>query len=95
MEAKAQILPEYDDRQITYKQQGNGDDSWAVNYFKKGELVHSEMVYKDPTKPDTETNEKFLEGCTDETLTALWGKLIEHLPKLPREKIDQLKNALK
>ncbi len=84
------FIPEYDRKEVVFKRQGNGTDSWAVSYFKGDELVHGEMVFKDPTKPDTETTEKTLEGFTDDSLTALWKKLIDHMDKLPVELLDEL-----
>lgn len=75
----------------TYKMQGNGTDSWVVGYFNdKDEQIFSEIVFKDPTKPDTEVNEKFLAGCTDEIIVAVWEKLINNLDKLPVELLDKL-----
>lgn len=76
---------------VTFKQQGNGTDSWVISYFNdKDEQVFAEIVYKNPTKPDTETTEKTLQGLTDATLTELWEKMIAHMDKLPVELLDEL-----
>ncbi len=91
MENKINFTGEYDSVTYDYKEQGNGNDSWVATYFDKdGQVVHKEMLYKDPNKPDTETTEKTLEGFTDDSLTALWKKLIDHMDKLPVELLDEL-----
>lgn len=82
---------EYGYTTVTLKQQGNGTDSWVINYFNdKDERVFSEIFYKDPTKPDTETTEKTIQGLSDGTLTELWVKMIDHMDKLPEDVLNQL-----
>ena len=84
---------EYSYSTVTLKQQGNGTDSWVINYFnKKDEKIFSEIVYKDPAKKDTEQAEKVVETITVELLISLIDKMIEILTN---EQIEALKNKLK
>lgn len=39
------------EKQITYKLQGDGRDSWRIDEIENGEAVSSYMVYEDPNKP--------------------------------------------
>jgi hypothetical protein len=84
---------EYSYSTVTLKQQGNGTDSWVINYFnEKDERIFSEIVYKDPAKKDIEQAEKVVETITVELLISLWDKMIE---SLTNEQIEVLKNKLK
>lgn len=84
---------EYSYTTVTLKRQGDGSDSWVINYFnEKDERIFSEIVYKDPTKPDTEQAEKVVEGITPELLASLWDKMIE---SLTADQIQALKDKLK
>jgi hypothetical protein len=86
------VLPKYDRTEVTYKKQGDGTDSWVVEYFLNDELVHKEMLYKDPSKGDTEQAEKVVDTITVELLISLWDKMIE---SLTNEQIEALKLKLK
>lgn len=64
----------------TYKKQGNGADSWRVDRHdcqtegeaNKDNLIVSEMVYNDPTKPQTvAVNNVDISTMTEEQLTEL------------------------
>jgi hypothetical protein len=78
---------------IARKIQGDGSDSWVINYFnEKDEKIFSEIVYKDPSKGDTEQAEKVVDSITPELLTSLWDKMIE---SLTNEQIEALKAKLK
>ena len=35
---------------ITYKEQGDGRDSWRIDEVENGEIITSYMVYEDPNK---------------------------------------------
>jgi hypothetical protein len=86
------VLPKYDRTEVTYKKQGDDSDSWVVEYFLNDELVHKEMLYKDPSKKDTEQAEKVIDTITPELLASLWDKMIE---SLTNEQIEALKAKLK
>jgi len=86
------FMPEYDRKEVQYKLQGNGTDSWAVMYFKGDEMVHGEMLYKDPSKPDTTEAEKFIDSITPNLSASLWDKMIL---SLTNEQIEALKIKLK
>ena len=90
--APERFVPIFDRTEVTYKKQGNGEDSWEVEYYLNDELVHKEMVFKDPSKPDTEQAEKIVEVITPELLSSLWDKMIDNLT--PKQ-IDALKSKLK
>lgn len=82
---------DYSYKTSTFKQQGNGQDSWIISYFnEKDEQVFSEIVFNDPSKPDTEISEKFLEGLTEEIIIAIWESLINNMDKLPVELLEKL-----
>lgn len=84
---------EYSYTTVTLKQQGDGSDSWVINYFnEKDERIFSEIVYKDPSKPDTEQAEKIVEVITPKLLASLWDKMIESLTP---DQIAALKAKLK
>lgn len=64
----------------TYKKQGNGVDSWRVDKHdcnteaeaNKNNLIQSEMVYNDPTKPEPISMDTVdLSTMTSEQLTQL------------------------
>jgi len=86
------VLPKYYRTEVTYKKQGDDSDSWVVEYFLNDELVHKEMLYKDPSKPDTTEAEKVVDSITPELLASLWDKMIENLKP---EQINTLKYKLK
>jgi CDP-glycerol glycerophosphotransferase (TagB/SpsB family) len=86
------VLPKYDRTEVTYKKQGDDSDSWVVEYFLNDELVHKEMLYKDPSKPDTTEAEKFIDSITPDLSASLCDKMIE---SLTNEQIEALKNKLK
>lgn len=37
------------EKEITYKLQGNGVNSWVITYTENGEVVKKEMLYESPT----------------------------------------------
>jgi hypothetical protein len=39
------------EKQITYKLQGDGKDSWRIDEIENNEIVSSYMVYDDPNLP--------------------------------------------
>ena len=55
----------------TYKEQGDGRDSWICEVTDKGELVDKYMVYEDPTKPKTTDIASLLKTQTPEQLAEI------------------------
>ena len=61
-------------KDIKYKLQGNGRDSWEVKeYDNKGVLIKAEMVYEDPNK--LEVSNIDIDSLTDEQLLKLKQRL--------------------
>jgi hypothetical protein len=58
-------------KEYTYKQQGDGRDSWkVVEKDEQGKVLNVYMVYEDPNKIKTV-------GFTDEELTLIANRMIE------------------
>lgn len=51
------------EKQITYKKQGDGRDSWRIDEIENESVINSYMVYEDPNKQS-----EALKNITDEQL---------------------------
>lgn len=56
---------------ITYKQQGDGRDSWRIDEIENGEIITSYMVYEDPNNEPVIN----IDSLTDEQLLKLKQRL--------------------
>lgn len=57
-------------KEIKYKLQGDGRDSWTVKEFDvDGKLISAEMVYEDPTLPPPAPKKVNLSNIDIDTLT--------------------------